>query len=515
MADLILAHDLGTTGNKATLIDAAGKPVASVFEAYPTAYPQPNWAEQDPADWQRALVNSTRRLLAQSEIDPAQIAVVSFSGHMQGALVVDDAGNPLRPAIIWADQRATQQAAFIAQASGGEGAVYRLTGHRVSPAYTAAKVLWIRQHQPEVYRRTRWVLQPKDYAAFLLTGRFATDYSDASGTQLYDLERRRWADDLIRAVGLPGHILPEAHPSTTVIGQVTPEAARLTGLLPGTPVVIGGGDGACATVGSGAIQEGDAYTYIGSSAWMALSARHPLIDPQQRIVTFAHLDPVLCFSLGNMQAAGGAFDWLERLLNCRPDAGPAYAELDALAATTPPGAGGVLCLPYLLGERSPHWNPQARAAFVGLSMAHGRAEMARAVLEGVAFNLRWILDVLRSQGAQMQRMSVIGGGARSALWRQILADVYGMPLLRPRLDATATALGAAIAGGIGVGLFPNFSVVNQIVPVIEAERPAPDHVQRYASLCAVFQQTYAALEPIFNRLAAPGLAPGDRPSGAS
>ncbi|MGQ9814277.1 MAG: xylulokinase [Candidatus Roseilinea sp.] len=500
MANLILAHDLGTTGNKATLIDSAGKPVASTFETYATAYPRPNWAEQNADDWQRALVNGTRRLLSQSAVTPSQIAVVSFSGHMQGALVVDDAGRPLRPAIIWADQRATEQAAFIAQAGGGEDAVYRLTGHRVSAAYTAAKLLWIKDNQPELYRRARWVLQPKDYAAFLLTGRVSTDYSDASGTQLFDLEQRRWSFDLVKALGLSAQLLPDAFPSTTVIGQVTPEAARLTGLMAGTPVVIGGGDGACATVGSGAIRAGDAYTYIGSSAWVATSVREPLLDPYRRIITFAHLDPALLFSLGPMQAAGGAFDWLDRLFNCQTDAGPAYDELDALAAATPPGAGGVLYLPYLLGERSPHWNPRARAAFVGLSMAHGRAEMARAVLEGVAFNLRWILDTLQSQGASIQRMSVIGGGAKSAVWRQMLADIYGVPLLRPRLDATATALGAAIAGGIGVGLFSGFDVVARLIPVTEAEQPIADHVQRYAALYPLFQQVYAALEPVFDRL---------------
>jgi xylulokinase len=500
VTDFLLSHDLGTTGNKATLIDASGRPVASVFEGYATAYPQPNWAEQDARDWQRALINGTRRLLAQSAVAPNRIAAVGFSGHMQGALPVDADGAPLRPALIWADQRAVPQADFMARACGADR-LYRITGHRVSPAYTAAKVLWVKDHQPEVYRRIGCVLQPKDYAAFLLTGLLATDYSDASGTQLFDLRQRQWSVELLGALGLPRAIFPDACPSTTVVGQVTRAAADLTGLMTGTPVVIGGGDGACATVGSGAVGEGDAYTYIGSSSWMAMSLREPLLDPLQRLVTFAHLDPALCFSLGNMQAAGGAFDWLERLFHDPATDGPMYAELDALAAPVPPGAGGVLCLPYLLGERSPHWDPRARAAFVGLAMSHGRAEMARAVLEGVAFNMRWILDVLRSQGAAITSMRVIGGGTRSALWRQILADAYGMPLLRPHLDAAATALGAAIAAGIGVGLFPDFSVAGRLIPVIEAEKPDPAAVAQYERLFPIFQNTYAALEPIFHELA--------------
>ncbi|MCS7062196.1 MAG: FGGY family carbohydrate kinase, partial [Anaerolineae bacterium] len=208
MSDLILAHDLGTTGNKATLIDTTGKPVASVFEGYGTTYPRPNWAEQEADDWQRALIHSTRRLLAQAGIAPQRVAVVSFSGHMQGALLLDKEGRPIRPAVIWADQRATDQAAWIAEVAGGADHVYRLTGHRVSAAYTAAKVLWIKQHQPEVWHRARWVLQPKDYAAWLLTGVVATDYSDASGTQLFDLEHRCWSFDLLNALGLRADIFP-------------------------------------------------------------------------------------------------------------------------------------------------------------------------------------------------------------------------------------------------------------------------------------------------------------------
>jgi xylulokinase len=497
----ILAHDLGTTGNKATLFDAAGKPLASTFESYDTAYPHPNWAEQDAADWEHAIIHGTQRLLAQAGVAAGQIVAISFSGHMQGALMVDANGVPLRPAIIWADQRATAQADFIAQTCGDE-VVYRRTGHRVSAGYTAAKVLWVKQHQPEVYRRISHVLQAKDYATWLLTGVFATDYSDASGTQVFGLEQHQWSGELLDALELRAGMFPPAHPSTAVVGHVTTQAAQATGLLPGTPVVIGGGDGACATVGSGVIREGDAYTYIGSSSWLALSTRRPVFDPAQRIVNFAHLDPTLYFSLGNMQAAGGAFDWLERLLRDAGETTPQHAAFDDLASSTPAGAGGVLCLPYLLGERSPHWNPQARGAFVGLSMAHGRGEMIRAVLEGVAFNMRWILDVLRSEGIAIESMRVIGGGARSPLWRQILADIYGLPLLQPQLDSAATSLGAAIAGGIGVGLFPDFNVVNKLIPVEPAEQPDPTRAARYERMYQLFQQTYAVLKPIFDELVA-------------
>ena len=309
----ILAHDLGTTGNKATLFDTDGTVVASTFADYKTDYPQPNWAEQNPDDWQKAVFASTQHLLTASKVSAEQIAVDSFSGHMQGALVVDEDGTPLRSAIIWADQRATAQAEFIRRACG-ETEVYRLTGNRVSAAYTAAKVLWIKDNQPDLYRRIYKVLQPKDYAAFLLTGVLATDYSDASLTQLLDINNRCWATDMFDQLGLSFDLLPDLHPSATVIGEVMPEVASTTGLRSGTPVVIGGGDGACATVGAGSVSEGDVYNYIGSSSWLALSTKQPVLDPQQRTFNFIHLDPNFYCPLGTMQAAGGSFDWLERLL---------------------------------------------------------------------------------------------------------------------------------------------------------------------------------------------------------
>ncbi|GAB4546704.1 MAG: xylulokinase [Anaerolineae bacterium] len=496
----ILAHDLGTTGNKATLFDAAtGTASAAAFEAYQTSYPRPGWAEQDPADWWRAVRDSTQHLLADSDVAPRDIAAVSFSGMMMGALAVDASGTPLRPAIIWADQRATDEADFLARRCGAEQ-VYRRTGHRAGASYTAAKMLWIKRHQPEVYAQAHQFLQAKDYAAYRLTGVFATDYSDASGTNLFDLDQRGWATDIIEAVGLDPAKLPPACPSTTVIGQVTREAAAETGLLAGTPVVIGGGDGGCATVGAGSVQPGDTYNYIGSSSWIAVTSGQPLYDPRMRTFTFAHLDPALYFPTGTMQSAGGAYDWLERLL--RGDgAARLYDELDAAAASLEPGARGLLFLPYLIGERSPHWNPLARGVFVGLSMVHGRAEMARAVLEGVALNLKMILDAFLEQGAEIHAMRLIGGGARSSLWRQILADVYGLPILRPTLLSEATSLGAAIAGGVGIGLYPDFQVAHQLVQVEEAEQPDPARQGQYTALYDLFQRAYIALEPIFEELA--------------
>jgi xylulokinase len=497
----ILAHDLGTTGDKITFFDAeTGAASTSLFEPYETDYPHPNWAEQDPTDWKRALFDGTRRLLDQSGISPGAVGVVSFSGTMNGALPVDAAGEPLRPAILWADQRATAEAQLLADAHGTER-VYRCTGSRPGAAYTAAKLMWIKRHQPEVYARTHRVLQSKDYAAFLLSGVMVTDYSDASNTNLFDLARRTWASDLIQAADLDEDKLPPIHPSTTVIGRVTPPAAVQTGLLAGTPVVIGGGDGACATVGAGSVTPSDAYAYIGSSAWIAVTAERPVYDPQMRTFTLAHLDPRSYIPVGSMQCAGGSFDWLESLLRGGGEA-RLYDDLGAAAGAAPPGAGGLLFLPHLMGERSPYWNPLARGALVGLSMAHGRPEVTRAVLEGVAFNLCSILDALGAKGSRTTAMRLIGGAARSQAWRQILADIFGLPILLPALPEQATSLGAAIAGGIGVGLYPDFGVAHRFVQVNEAEQPNPSARARYDQIYPLFLETYRALEPIFSPLAA-------------
>ncbi len=500
MAGLILAHDLGTTGNKASLFDVEGNLLDRAFAEYKTYYPRPGWAEQDPEDWWRAVRVSTRELLARSGRPADDVAVVSFSGEMMSCLPVDAGGVPLRSAIIWADQRADSEASDLAERVGHQR-VYEITGHRAGPNYTAAKMLWLRHHQPDLYARTHKVLQAKDYVVYGLTGVYATDYSDASGTLLFDLRKRCWAKEIFAALDCSPELMPVAWPSATVVGIVTARASELTGLASGTPVVIGGGDGACATVGAGVVAPGDAYNYLGSSSWISFVAREPLCDPKQRTFTFAHLDPDYLFPTGTMQCAGGSYDWLERLL--RGDAEERiYQQLDQLASGVEPGAQGLFFLPYLIGERSPHWNPKARAAFVGLSMVHGRAEMARAVLEGVAFNLRLILDAFREQGALISALRIIGGGARSPAWRQILADILNLPLLRPKLTVEATSLGAAIAGGVGIGLYGDYSVAAQLVRVEPGEEPRPKVAARYEASYAIFKRTYESLVPVYDGIAA-------------
>jgi xylulokinase len=486
----ILAHDLGTTGNKASLFDGEGRLCGARLESYPVEYPQPNWAEQDPADWWRAVCRSTQALLEAVPAAAQEIAAVSFSGQMMGVVALDAQDRALRPAIIWADQRAVEEAEWIA-ARCGMDEVYRRTGHRVSPAYTAAKILWIKNHQPDLYAQTAKFLMAKDYIVLRLTSEAVTDFSDASGSNLFDIQTRAWCRDFLGQLGLEEERLPRVCASTRVAGHVTPAASEATGLAAGTPVVIGGGDGACATVGAGVVEPGDCYCYIGSSAWVSLASEQPVFDPQMRTFTFPHLHPSRYTPMGTMQAAGGARDWLLRVVGEVSDADIAQA---------PPGADGLLFLPYLIGERSPWWNPNARGSFVGLTMRHTRAEMGRAVLEGVAFNLNLIVEALESQGSRIAAVRLIGGGARSPVWPQILASAFGKPIHIPDLVAEATSWGAAVAGGIGVGLYRDWGIAKERTRVKAVVEPEPAQAERYAELYPLFADTYRALEPIYNRM---------------
>jgi len=500
--EFILAHDLGTTGNKASLFDRAGKVVASAFRSYDTYYPGPNQVEQNPDDWWHAVCEATRDLLAASRIDPAAVACVTFSGQMMGCVPVDRQGRAVRRALIWADTRAVAQAERALERIGMVEA-YRITGHRASASYSAAKIAWLRDHEPEVYDAAHKFLHAKDYVVARLTGQFASDYSDASGTNLYDLQERAWSGPMLEAFGLQEASLPALHSSTDVVGEVTGWAAEQTGLAKGTPVVIGGGDGSCAATGAGVVREGSAYNYIGSSSWIGIATRHPVYDPGLRTFTFAHLVPGLFTPTGTMQAAGASYQWLRDTVCLNEKQAAAERNLNVYdlmnleAERSPAGANGLLYLPYLLGERSPRWNPDARGAFIGLSAAHTHADLVRATLEGVSLNLAVILNAFREQGVAVEAMRVIGGGANGRVWRQILADIYGIPVLRPALLAEATSLGAALAGGVGVGLYPDFSLAEQLTPVIDQTLPNPIHAEDYRRAYDLFNRTYTAMEPVF------------------
>lgn len=507
MAKFIIAHDLGTTGNKATLYDQEGRLVGAAFYAYETAYAHTGWAEQNPEDWWRAVCESTHQLLQETHTGKSEIACVTFSGQMMGAVALDRDARPLRNAIIWADQRSLAQEAWVGERVSFED-VYQISGHRLSASYSLAKILWIRDNQPDIYAAAYKFVHAKDSIVARLTGEFVTDPSDASSMNLYDLNSGQWSAKILDAVNLPEDKLPALRQSVDVVGAVRPEVADEVGVAAGTPVVIGGGDGACAAAGAGVIREGSAYNYVGSSSWIALSTPKPIYDPDYRTFTFGHVIPNMVMPTGTMQAAGASYQWTrDQLAVFEKEAAKtlgisAYELINLEIEKIAPGTDGLFYLPYLMGERSPRWNPHARGAFIGLTIRHSRAHMYRAVLEGVTMNLRVILDAFRNQGTQIESMRVIGGGARGHVWNQIMADLYGMPIHRLAILEEATSMGAALVGGVGVGLYPDFSMIETMNTIASTVQPNPVTQAVYERMYPIFNNLYNALAPVYDEIAA-------------
>jgi xylulokinase len=505
MRQFILAHDLGTTGNKASLYDAEGTLLGSSLSEYGTQFEHTGWAEQNSEDWWKAVCTSTKELIKQTKIPKDEIACIVFSGQMMGCVPLDKEAKPLRNALIWADQRATKQEQWLSEHITPEK-VYCITGHRLSASYSLCKILWLRDNQPEIYSNTYKFVHAKDAVVARLTGNFVTDPSDASGMNLYDLEKGRWSDEIIEAAQIDKNKLPDIKPSTAVVGEVQRHIADEVGLNAGTPVVIGGGDGCCAATGAGVIQEGRAYNYIGSSSWIALATDKPIYDPTMRTFTWAHLIPNMFSPCGTMQAAGASYAWARNELAplevqlAREKNISSYELMNQLAEASPVGAKGLLYLPYLLGERSPRWNTKARGAFIGLDIRHTRADMLRSVLEGITLNLRVILDAFIAQGASIAAMRVIGGGAKGKLWNQIMADIYGVPVQRLNVLEEATSLGAAVAGGVGVGVYKDFSMVEHMNPIVSSVEPNPAAKETYNKRLKVFNSAYDALIPVYEQL---------------
>ena len=506
----ILAHDLGTSGNKATLYAADGTARGSVLAAYDTHFFNGCWAEQNPDDWWKAVCDSTRELLVRARVDPHDVAVVALSGQMMGCTPVDAEGRALRPSMLYCDQRATAEAdAILSRMSLAD--FYRIVGHRVSASYSLEKLMWLRANEPEVFAKTAKTLCAKDYVNFRLTGRMATDYSDASGTNAFDINTFKWSEEVLACAEIPQDLFPEALPSTAILGGVTSEAAAATGLLEGTPVAVGGGDGSAAGVGVGCVRPGSAYNCMGSSSWIALTVKDPVVDPEMRTMNWAHCVPGYLHPSGTMQTAGSSFKWLAEQL-CAEEAaeaartgGSKYALIDEKAASSPVGANGVLFLPYMLGERTPWWNPDARGAFIGLNLATKRADMLRAVLEGVAMNLGYIVDIFRAGNVSFESgLRIIGGGAQSRVLRQILADACNCPVHTLQSTAEATSMGAAIIGGVACGMFPDFDVVDDLLKTSETVNPDPSRAEFYQGRTQVLVKAYKSLVGVYADLAAGG-----------
>lgn len=492
MSKYIIAHDLGTSGNKATLFSEEGKLIASKTATYATAYAAGNRAEQNPHDWWKAIVDTTQALL--QIVSPNEIAGVALSGQMMGCLCVDKKGTPLRPHMLYCDQRSQEEELFLAEKIDPHH-FYEITGHRISASYSIEKLMWIKKHEPEVFAATHKMLNAKDYINFRLCGTMATDPSDASGTNAYDLNHWRWSEEILDAATIDSSLFPEVRSSIDVIGEVTTEASLQTGLQRGTPVICGGGDGSCAGVGVGCVAPGSSYNYLGSSSWVALTVEKPIVDEQRRTMNWAHVVPGLLHPSGTMQTAGASFNWMVNQL-CEHERAKAlqancsvYELIDRQIADSPIGANKLLFLPYLLGERTPRWNVNAKGAFAGLTLNHQHGDMLRAVMEGITLNLGCIVNIFRSH-VPMENMTVIGGCAQNSIWQQMMADIYQTEIRIPDYLEEATSMGAAVLAGIGSGLFNDFSVTERFIHTHKTVSPITANVEKYKKLMPVFDSAY-------------------------
>ena len=504
MSANILAYDLGTTGNKVTMFSERGQIRASVFAGYETFYPQPGWAEQDPEDWWRSACEATQQLIA-GGVNASEIDAISFSGQMMGCIPVDRNGAVLHRSLIHADARSIKQCERL-QAELGAAEIYRLTGNRIAPQYTLPKIAWMREHRPEVFANTALFLQAKDWLAYKSCGELGvTDYSDASLTGLMDIGRKQWSKALLHAVGISESRLPRVVASSTVVGRVTAEAARLTGLKQGTPVAIGGGDGACAAVGAGALEPGEAYNYGGGTSWVSVVTEQPVIDPQMRVFNLIDLDPRKTNTLGTVQSAGSTYKWFAdeigalETAEAEHDGTDRFERLNDMARQIGPGSQHLFFLPYLMGERTPIWDANARGVFFGITLSHTRAHLCRAVLEGVVYALRSVVEALESLGQPVTSLALIGGMAKGDVFRQILATCLDKTLWLPSHPGEATSRGAAVAGAVGIGALASFEDARGWIAETGRVEPQPEHVAAYDAYFRFYQSLYPALEDKFKQ----------------
>ena len=486
-----LGIDIGTGGSRALVIDELGSVVAtSTVQHEAFASPQIGWAEQSPEDWWRATCLAVRQLLAVENVNADEIGAVSFSGQMHGSVLLDEADKVLRPALLWCDQRTERQCAEITEKVGSQQLIELVSNPAVT-GFTLPKLLWVREKEPEVWKRVRSVLLPKDYIRLRLSGDKASDVADSSGTLLFDVRKREWSSKMLSVFGIDRSLLPRVFESVEVTGKISRAGAEATGLKEGTLVVAGAGDNAAGAVGMGIVSPGTVSATIGTSGVVFVVTERPTIDMNGRIHSLCHAIPNRWHMTGVTLAAGLSFRWFRDNLGCGSD----YDSLVNDAARVPAGSDGAIWLPYLMGERAPYLDPNARAAFVGLTASHTKSHLSRAVLEGVAFSLRDSFEVFRELRAPIETIRLGGGGATSPLWRQIQADVYGQPVETIEVDQGA-AFGAAILAGVGAG---GWSAVDeackQTIRVAERTEPDPEAVEVMNRNYEAYRLLYSALRP--------------------
>ena len=493
----LLGIDVGTGGTRAVVVDEKGRVIASATAAHaPFASPRTGWAEQDPRDWWRATIGAVRGVLAQLSTSTEEIAGVGFSGQMHGATLLDKRDEVVRPAIIWCDQRTETQCSALTDKVGADRLI-ELTCNPALTGFTLPKMLWVREFEAENWARVRTVLLPKDYVRLQLTGEKATDVADASGTLIFDVTRRRWSPEMLAVAQIDESLLPRVYESPQMTGVVSAAGAAATGLRAGTPVVAGAGDQAAGAVGMGIVRAGTISATIGTSGVVFAATDRPSLDPQGRVHTFCHALPGRWHVMGVTQAAGLSLHWFRDQFGAgKEDGRDPYERLTEEAASAPAGADGALWAPYLMGERTPHLDPSARGALVGLTASHTRAHVIRAILEGVAFSLRDTLEIFKEMNVPVETIRLGGGGARSSLWRQTQADVYGHEVEMVEAEEGA-AYGAALLAGVGSGIWPSVDAAcGEVVHVADRVTPEPANQILLDKQYQAFRRLYPALRSI-------------------
>ena len=495
---LLLGIDLSTTGAKALLIDGKGGVVSSATTPLSLSTPHPLWSEQEPEDWWQATTSSIQQALAAANLSAPGILAIGLTGQMHGLVLLDEQFEVLRPAILWNDQRCGEQCDEIRARVGPERLI-QITGNDALTGLTAPKILWVEQHEPEIYERVRHVLLPKDYLRYRLTGQLAMDKADGSGTMLFDLSRRDWSPEVLKALKIPLEWLSKTFEGDEITGAVTGEAAAATGLRAGTPVVAGGGDQSAQGIGVGAVRPGILAVTLGTSGVVFAATDSPLIEPRGRLHAFCHAVPDRWHLMGVMLSAAGSLQWYRDAL--APQA--SFEEIVAEAANVPAGSEGLLFLPYLSGERTPHPDPLARGGWVGLTVRHRRGHLTRAVLEGVAFGLKDIFALMQGAGlGPIDQVRVSGGGAKSTLWRQIVADILGVELVTVNTTEGA-AYGAALLAGVAAGAWPDTAAAcTQTIRIMERVVPEEKNVDCYRRMYEQYQTLYPALRSTLHGLSA-------------
>jgi len=493
----LLGIDVGTSGTKVVLMGEDGQIVASAYAEYPLVQPRPGWAEQAPEQWWQATVTGIKQVLSESGFNGDQVVGVGLSGQMHGAVLLDENYKILRPAILWCDQRTGAECEWIT-AKVGEEKLFEWTGNPALPGFTAPKLLWVRQHEPEVYTQIRHVLLPKDYIRYCLTGELATDVSDASGTLLFDVANRCWSRAMLAALDIEEAWLPKVYESADVSGYITVTAAEGTNLATGTPVVGGAGDQAAGAVGSGIVQSGVLSAALGTSGVVFASTDQPQIKSGSGLHAFCHAVPGKWHLMGVMLSAAASLQWFRNSF-AESDS---YEALTELAAGIEPGSEGLLFLPYLMGERTPYPDPDARGAFIGLNIRHKKDHLVRAVLEGVAYGLRDSLELIKELGVEASEIRVSGGGAKSVLWQQILASVFKIPVTMVN-SSEGPAYGAALLAGVGVGIYPTVEEACQKTINVESRlEPLAHEAELYDRLYGLYQSLYPRLKGTMHDLTA-------------